>query len=178
MTTQTEDTTVRCSVEVAAPIERAFRVFTQDIGSWWDPNQHILQSELAEMVFDPRVGGHVYDRGVDGSECRWAWVLVYEPPHRLMISWDISARWQLETDHQKASEVEVRFISLEANRTRVELEHRHLERHGEGWEAMRDAVRSPDGWPAGMRAFAQQIETGTVTTTITTSQGDRPCTQS
>jgi uncharacterized protein YndB with AHSA1/START domain len=175
---QAADTTVRCAVEVAAPIERAFRVFTQDIGSWWDPGHHVLQGELAEMVFEARVGGHVYDRGVDGSECRWARVLVYEPPERLLISWDVSPRWQLESDPDRASEVEVRFISLDAARTRVELEHRHLERHGDGWEAMRDAVRSTDGWPSGMQAYARRLQTEAAGATITTSQGDTPCTQS
>ena len=158
MTTQAQDTSVRSSVDVLAPIERAFRVFTEDIGSWWDPTHHILEGELAEMVFEPRVGGHVYDRGVDGSECRWARVLAYEPPHRFVISWDVSVQWRLETDRDKTSEVEVRFVELDGDHTRVELEHRNIERHGPGWEEMRDAVGSPGGWPAGMRAFAVRVE--------------------
>jgi uncharacterized protein YndB with AHSA1/START domain len=112
------------------------------------------------MVFEPRVGGHVYDRGVDGNECRWARVLAYEPPHRLVISWDINLQWQLESDPDKTSEVEVRFIAQGPDRTRVELEHRHLERHGEGWENMRGAVGSPGGWSAGIERFAERIETG------------------
>ena len=159
MNIQAADTSVRASIEVQAPIERAFEVFTDDIGSWWDPTHHILEAELAEMVFEPRVGGHVYDRGVDGSECRWARVLAYEPPYRVVFSWDVSTRWQLETDHEKTSEVEVRFIAEGPERTRVELEHRNLERHGGGWEQMRDAVGSPGGWPAGMRSFADRVET-------------------
>ncbi len=158
MTMQTAETSVRASVEVQAPIERAFKVFTEDIGSWWDPTHHILQAELAEMIFEPRAGGHVYDRGVDGSECRWARVLAYEPPHRLVFSWDVSSQWQLETDVQKTSEVEVRFIAEGPDRTRVELEHRNLERHGEGWEQMRDSVGSPGGWLAGMRGFADRLK--------------------
>jgi uncharacterized protein YndB with AHSA1/START domain len=160
MTTQTQDTSVRSSVDVQAPIERAFRVFTEDIGSWWDPTHHILEGEVAEMVFDPRVGGHVYDRGVDGSECRWARVLVYEPPRRFVISWDISLQWQLETDLESTSEVEVRFTAIDPDRTRVELEHRNIERHGPGWESMRDAVGSPGGWPAGLHAFAARVRDG------------------
>jgi len=158
MTIQAQETSVRSSVDVLAPIERAFRVFTEDIGSWWDPTHHILEGELAEMVFEPRVGGHVYDRGVDGSECRWARVLAYEPPHRFVISWDVSVQWRLETDRDKTSEVEVRFVELDGDHTRVELEHRNIERHGPGWEEMRDAVGSPGGWPAGMRAFAVRVE--------------------
>jgi uncharacterized protein YndB with AHSA1/START domain len=154
MSTQATDTSVRTSVVVEAPIERAFSVFTDRMGTWWPPEHHILEAPLAEMVFEPRAGGHVYDRGIDGSECRWARVLAYEPPHRVVISWDISTRWQLETDLEKTSEVEVRFVAEAPDRTRVELEHRNLDRHGEGWEQMRDAVGSPDGWAVGLRLFA------------------------
>ena len=146
MTTQVADTAVRTSIVTEAPIERAFAVFTEGIGTWWPPEHHILEGELAEMVFETRVGGHVYDRAVDGSECRWARVLAYEPPERFVISWDINMQWQIETDPDKTSEVEVLFFAEGPNRTRVELEHRNLQRHGEGWERMRDAVGSPGGW--------------------------------
>jgi uncharacterized protein YndB with AHSA1/START domain len=157
MTVQATDTSVRASVVVAAPIERAFSVFTDGIGSWWNPEHHLLDADLAEMVFEPREGGHVYDRGVDGSECRWARVLVYEPPSRVVISWDINTRWQLETDLDKTSEVEVRFVAEGPDSTRVELEHRNLERHGEGWQGMRDSVGAPDGWSGGLRLFADAV---------------------
>jgi uncharacterized protein YndB with AHSA1/START domain len=158
MTTQTADTAVRSSIVVEAPLERAFSIFTEDIGSWWPQEHHILESELAEMVFEPRQGGHVYDRGVDGSECRWARVIAYEAPERVVISWDINLQWQIESDPAKTSEVEVRFIPEGADRTRVELEHRHLDRHGEGWAQMRDAVGSTGGWDAGLRAFAARMK--------------------
>jgi uncharacterized protein YndB with AHSA1/START domain len=158
MSTKAPETTVSSSIVVEAPVERAFSVFTEDIGSWWDPDHHILDGELAEMVFESRVGGHVYDRGVDGSECRWARVLAYEPPDRVVISWDINTQWQLETDHERTSEVEVRFVAEGAHRTRVELEHRNLDRHGEGWEGMRDAVGAPNGWGAGLKAFADRLD--------------------
>jgi uncharacterized protein YndB with AHSA1/START domain len=154
MTVHAAGTSVRTSIVVAAPIERAFSVFTDGIGSWWDPEHHILQAELAEMVFEPREEGHVYDRGVDGSESRWARVLAYDPPSRVVFSWDINTQWQLETDLERTSEVEVRFVAETSDRTRVELEHRNLDRHGAGWEQMRDAVGSPDGWSAGLRQFA------------------------
>ena len=144
---------------VEGSIERAFSVFTNDIGSWWNPDHHILEAELAEMVFEPREGGYVYDRGVDGSECRWARVLAYDPPNRLVISWDINTQWQLETDPDRTSEVEVRFVAEGADRTRVDLEHRNLDRHGDGWEQMRDAVGSSEGWPAGLRALAERLKT-------------------
>jgi uncharacterized protein YndB with AHSA1/START domain len=157
MTTEVAGTSVQQAIVVDAPIERAFSVFTEDIGSWWPPEHHILEGELSEMVFEPRAGGHVYDRGTDGSECRWARVLVYEPPSRLVISWDISLQWQIETDLERTSEVEVRFVPEGEDRTRVELEHRHLERHGEGWERMRDAVGSPAGWGVGLGRFAARL---------------------
>jgi len=144
MTTQVQETAVTAQTVVDAPIDHAFRVFTEGIGSWWDPNHHILEAELAEMVFEPRVGGHIIDRGTDGSECRWARVLAYDPPSRVCFSWDINLRWQLETDPAKASEIEVTFTEDGPDRTRVVLTHRNLDRHGEGWEAMRDAVGS--GW--------------------------------
>ena len=148
---------VRESIVVDAPVERAFEVFTAEMGSWWPPDHHVLEAELAEMVLEPRAGGHIYDRGVDGSECRWARVLVYEPPSRLVFSWDISMAWKREDDPDKTSEVEVRFTEEAPNRTRVELEHRNLERHGDGWERMRDAVGSPGGWRRGLEAFARTV---------------------
>jgi len=158
VTEQTVDAVVSNSIVVRAPIDDAFAVFTEGIGSWWPAEHHILQAELAEMVFEPRVGGHVYDRGTDGSECRWARVIAYEPPHRFVIRWDIGLNWQVETDPDRTSEIEVRFISQDIDRTRVELEHRNLDRHGPGWEAMRDGVNSPDGWPLSLRRFASRME--------------------
>jgi uncharacterized protein YndB with AHSA1/START domain len=137
---------VRTSITVQAPIEKAFSVFTEGMPSWWPPEHHLLEAELAEMVFEPHVGGHIYDRGVDGSECHWARILAYDPPHRLVFSWDISPRWQIETDLEKTSEVEVRFVAQGPDRTFVELEHRNIDRHGDDWEKMRDAVGSPGGW--------------------------------
>src|SRR5438105_5973151 len=139
MTMQDTTTSVRESIAVEAPLERAFSVFTEEIGSWWPPDHHILRAPLAEMVFEPREGGAVYDRGADGSECRWARVLAFEPPRRVVISWDIALDWQIETDPERTSEVEVRFIAEGPGRTLVELEHRNIDRHGDGWEKMREA---------------------------------------
>jgi uncharacterized protein YndB with AHSA1/START domain len=158
MSTQAAETSVRASIVVEAPIERAFSVFTKDFGSFKPPEHNMLAVKIAETVFEPRVGGHLYDRGVDGSECRWARVLAYEPPNRVVLSWDISPQWQIETDLEKTSEVEVRFISETPERTRVELEHRHLDRHGEGWEQERDGVAAPDGWPLYLQRFADVLK--------------------
>jgi uncharacterized protein YndB with AHSA1/START domain len=109
-------------------------------------------------VFEPRVGGSIYDRGVDGSECRWARVLAYEPPERVVFSWDIGPTWQLESDPDKASEVEVRFIAEAAERTRVELEHRNIDRHGDDWEGLREGVSSPEGWPLYMQRYGDLLK--------------------
>jgi uncharacterized protein YndB with AHSA1/START domain len=154
MSTHAAETSTGASIVVAVPIERAFSVFTKDFGRFKPREHNLLQVEIAETVFEPRVGGHLYDRGVDGSECRWARVLAYEPPHRVLFSWDISPQWQLESDHAKTSEVEVRFIAEASDRTRVELEHRNLERHGEGWEGVREGVRGDGGWPLYLQRFA------------------------
>ena len=157
MTTQIADTAVRTSIVVDAPQQLAFDVFTQDMGGWWPPDHHILEGELAEMVFELRAGGRIYDVGVDGSECQWARVLAFEPPERVVISWDITTAWKLETDLARTSEVEVRFVAEGPERTRVELEHRHLDRHGEGWQNMRGAVGSPGGWQGGLQRFAEHL---------------------
>ena len=145
MTAATAGTSVQRSIVVDASIEHAFKVFTEDMGAWWDPSHHLID-DFKEMTVEPRVGGRIIDHAHDGSTCAWARVLVYEPPERFTFSWDISLAWQLETDPARSSEVEVRFFREEPHRTRVELEHKHLDRHGDGWEAMRDAVGSPNGW--------------------------------
>ena len=156
MTTQASDTATRHSIVVEAPIERAFSVFTDGFGTFKPREHNMLQVEIAETVFETHVGGNIYDRGVDGSECRWARVLAYEPPDRVVFSWDISPQWQIETDLDKTSEVEVRFIAEAPDRTRVELEHRNLDRHGPGWEAERDGVAGDGGWPLYLARFAEQ----------------------
>jgi uncharacterized protein YndB with AHSA1/START domain len=155
--TQAAATTVRSSIVVEAPIERAFRVFTEDFGAFKPSEHNLLSVDIAETVFEPRAGGHVYDRGVDGSECRWARVLAYEPPDRVVISWDISPHWQLEADVDRTSEVEVRFVSETPDRTRVELEHRNLDRHGEGWEGVREGVAGDEGWPLYLERYADLL---------------------
>src|SRR6266480_7582637 len=147
MSTPTADTTVHASIVVDAPLARAFTVFTEDFGSFKPPEHNMLGVEIAETIFEPRAGGHLYDRGVDGSTCNWARVLIYEPPNRVVLSWDISPTWQIETDPTKTSEWEVRFSAETPERTRVEIEHRNLDRHGEGWEGVGAGVGGDDGWP-------------------------------
>jgi uncharacterized protein YndB with AHSA1/START domain len=155
MNLQPVATTVHHSVVVDAPIEKAFKVFTEDFGRFKPPEHNLLGVEIAETVFEGRVGGYLLDRGVDGSECRWARVLAYEPPNRVVISWDISPYWQIEPDHDKTSEVEVRFIAESPTRTKVELEHRNLDRHGEGWEGVREGVDGDQGWPLYLHRYSE-----------------------
>ncbi len=157
MNTQISAASVKRSVVVEAPIERAFKVFVEDYGSFKPPEHNLLAVPIAETVFEPRVGGNLYDRGVDGSECRWARVLAYEPPDRVLLSWDISPQWQIETDLGRTSEWEVRFIAETADRTRVEIEHRYLDRHGEGWESERDGVAGDQGWPLYLKRYADLL---------------------
>jgi uncharacterized protein YndB with AHSA1/START domain len=157
MSTQASDTATRHSIVVEAPIERAFSVFTDGFGTFKPREHNLLQVDIAETVFESHVGGNIYDRGVDGSECRWARVLAFEPPDRVVFSWDISPQWQIETDLDKTSEVEVRFIAEAPNRTRVELEHRNLDRHGPGWESERDGVATDQGWPLYLDRFAERV---------------------
>ena len=134
--TQARPVTVRHDIVVNAPIDRAFRVFTERFGDFKPREHNLMAVPIAETVFEGRVGGHIYDRGEDGSLCKWARVVAFEPPDRVVFTWDIGSTWQLETDLARSSEVEVRFTAESAERTRVELEHRHIERHGEGWESV------------------------------------------
>jgi uncharacterized protein YndB with AHSA1/START domain len=157
MSTQATDTSVRTSIVVEAPLERAFNVFVEDFDRIKPREHNMLGVDIAETVFEPRVGGSIYDRGVDGSECRWARVLAYEPPDRVVFSWDISPHWQIETDTEKTSEVEVRFVSETPDRTRVELEHRNLDRHGAGWEGAREGVAADQGWPLYLQRYADLL---------------------
>lgn len=147
-------TTVLASIVVEAPVETAFKVFTEDFGRFKPPGHNLLGVEISDTVFEPRVGGYLYDRGVDGSECRWARVLAYDPPRRVLLSWDISPTWQLEADPARTSEWEVRFSAEGSDRTRVVVEHRHLDRHGPGWEGVRDGVGGDEGWPLYLERYA------------------------
>jgi uncharacterized protein YndB with AHSA1/START domain len=158
--TRARSETIRHHVVVNAPVERAFRVFTDQFGDFKPREHNLLSVPIAETVFEPRVGGHIYDRGVDGSLCRWARIVAYEPPNRVVFTWDIGPTWQLETDLTRTSEVEVRFSAEAADRTRVELEHRHIERHGEGWESVAAGVGGDAGWPLYLRRYVSLFESG------------------
>ena len=155
----TEPAQVRRQVVVDAPIDKAFAVFVDRFGDIKPAEHTLLDAPLVETVFEPHVGGNIYDRAEDGSECRWARVLAYEPPTRVVFSWDIGPTWEVETDPSRTSEVEVTFTAETPERTRVDLEHRHLDRHGPGWESLRDGVNHDEGWPLYMSRY-ESVFTG------------------
>ena len=155
-----DDAVVRREIVVDASIETAFAAFVNRFGDFKPPEHNLLGAEISETRFEPKVGGHIYDRAADGSECRWARVLAYEPPERVVFSWDISPQWQLERDERNASEVEVRFVAETPDRTRLELEHRHLDRHGPGWESLRGAIDSDGGWPLYLARYSDLVAVG------------------
>ena len=155
--TQAATAAVRKQLVVEASQARAFLVFTENFGDFKPREHNIMRSPIARTVFEPQVGGHIVDVAEDGSECRWARVLRYEPHDRVVFSWDIGPDWQLVSDPENASEVEERFVAEGPDRTRVELEHRNLDRHGDGWEGVRDAVGTDQGWPLYLERFARLI---------------------
>lgn len=152
------ETVVRREIVVPAPADRAFAAFTDRFGEFKPLEHNLLGAPIAETVFEPRVGGNIIDRATDGTECRWARVLAFEPPRRLVFSWDISPRWEIESDPAHTSEVEVRFEPETAERTRVVLEHRYLDRHGSGWDAVRDGVDGDQGWPLYLARYRALFE--------------------
>ncbi len=155
MTTDT-NISVTKSVTVRAGRERAFTVFTEQFFTWWPASHHIGDAELADAVIEPKAGGRWYERGVDGSECDWGAVLAYEPPDRVLLSWHLQGDWTYDPDPARASEIEVRFVAEAADRTRVELAHRHIERHADPDEVVR-GVESPSGWSGLLMAYAEQV---------------------
>jgi len=145
------------SITVEASREVAFKVFTERMGTWWPSAHHIGKSALLSIIVEPRAGGRWAERGVDGTECDWGRVLSWEPPHRLLLAWQLTADFEYDADF--STEVEVRFIEEAPKRTRVELEHRQLERFGARQEEMRAAFDSDGGWTLGLNAFAKDVAT-------------------
>jgi Activator of Hsp90 ATPase homolog 1-like protein len=149
---------VRKTITVKASADRAFRVFTEEIDSWWPRTHHIGKSPMTKALMEGRVGGRCYSEQEDGTECDWGTVMVWEPPHRFVMAWRVTPGWLYEADLAKASEVEVRFTSLSDGSTRVELEHRHFERHGAGADAMRTAIDAPGGWSGLLELYQARAE--------------------
>jgi uncharacterized protein YndB with AHSA1/START domain len=146
---------VRKAVRVEAPQAVAWRVFTEQMGTWWPlDNYKIGKAKAVDATIEPRVGGRWYERGDDGSTCDWGSVLAWEPHRRLVLSWDITADWQY--DSSLKTEIELRFIPDGKGATRVELEHRHLERYGAACDQMRQIFDNEGGgWRGLLEMFAR-----------------------
>ena len=142
------------TISLDVPVERAFSVFTGSMATWWPRDYHIGQADMADAIMEPHEGGRWYERGVDGSECDWGRVLAWEPPRRLVVTWQINGQWQYDPDPAHASEIEVRFTADGPQRTTVELEHRLLDRLV-GGQAIYDAIRGGGGWSALLESFAR-----------------------
>jgi uncharacterized protein YndB with AHSA1/START domain len=148
------ETSVRKSVIVKAPIARAFTVFTEQFNLWWPKTHHIGKVEPFTAILEPREGGRWFERGADGSECEWGKVLVYSPPTRVAVSWHLDATYAYDPDSSRASRVEVTFHDEGNGRTRVELVHSQLDRHGADWEKVRESVGSAGGWVGILERYA------------------------
>lgn len=144
------------TVTVSVPLDRAFAVFTASFSAWWPHQYHIGQADVAEIVLEPAVGGRWYERGVDGSECDWGRVLAWDPPGRLLFTWQINGQWQFDPDPEHASEIEVRFTADGPDQTVVAVEHRHLDRLV-GGQAIHDTLNQGGSWPALLDSYAKTI---------------------
>lgn len=151
------NSSLHLSITVDVPIEHAFETFTERFDDIKPHDQNLLPVPIERTVFEAKTGGTVYDLGEDGSTCTWARVLACDPPNLLVISWDITPQWELETDLAHTSEVEFRFLAESPRRTRVELEHRHLDRHGSEWERF-TALDKGNGWPLYLDRFRAAAE--------------------
>ncbi len=149
---------VQRKITVNASAERAFQVFTESFQAWWPADYHIGETDYTGVAIEPRVGGRWYETGKDGKECDWGHVLVWEPPHRLVLTWQINGDWQYDPDPARASEIEVRFTEAEPGQTTVELEHRHIDRLINA-AAAHGAVGHESGWSAILARFAEAIST-------------------
>lgn len=145
---------VRKSITVRATPEHAFRVFTEEMDSWWPRTHHIGSSPMKRVVVTPQAGGAIFTEQEDGTTCPWASVKLWEPPHRFIMFWQVSPEWQYEPDLTHCSEVELTFTPLPNGDTRVDLEHRHIERHAGPFAAMREQVNAEGGWGSLLELFA------------------------
>jgi uncharacterized protein YndB with AHSA1/START domain len=147
---------VRKTVTVRAGAARAFEVFAGGIGSWWPHSHSVGSSPQKNVVLEPRAGGRWFEIGEDGQECNWGRVLAWEPPARLLLAWQINGNWKYDPD--LVTEVEVTFTAVGPDLTRVDLEHRDLERFGDKMEPVRTAIDSEGGWTQIIRLYAQAAE--------------------
>jgi uncharacterized protein YndB with AHSA1/START domain len=147
---------VNRSVVVKADLDRSFAAFTGRIGRWWPRSHSIASTPLADVIIEPRVGGRWYERSTDGSECEWGKVLAWDPPGRLILAWQVDGNWKY--DPSLVLEVEVTFTALEAGLTRVDLEHRNLERYGDQAASVREKIGHENGWLGILKSFVADTE--------------------
>jgi uncharacterized protein YndB with AHSA1/START domain len=148
-----QDTVVRLSVDVVAPPERAYEIFTAGIDSWWTREHHVLSGELKVIGVDPFVGGRMWQENDAGDTCEWGRVITWDPPREFGFTWLVGPDWGVPAPDAPGSRVRVTFTATDTG-TRVDLVHDQLEFHGPGWEIVRDGVASPAGWPAGLSQYA------------------------
>ena len=146
---------IRKEIVVDAPAEHAFRVFTDGVDRWWPRQHHIGTSPLKHAVIETAKGGRWYSICEDGSECDIGRVLVWDPPRRLVMSWQITGEWKF--DPTFVTEVEVTFTPDGAAKTTVVLEHRNLERFGVQAAAIRESIGADTGWGLMMKNFAEAV---------------------
>ena len=148
-----ESTAVRASIEVAAPPDRAFEVFTAGMDGWWNRSHHVLPGTLRAVGVEPRIGGPLWEENTEGQRCAWGRVLTWDPPRTFAFAWLLGPDWGVPAEDAPASRVTITFTPT-AGGTRVDLVHDELDRHGQGWEGLRHSVDSDGGWPGSLRAFA------------------------
>jgi uncharacterized protein YndB with AHSA1/START domain len=154
------DVPVRKSITVGASPQRAFQIFFAEFDAWWPRTHHIGKAPMKKAIIEGRVGGRCYSEQIDGTECEFGTVLVWDPPRRAVWAWQIDGKWQYQADLARSSEVEVRFTPVSDGSTRVDLEHRHLSRHGDDANAIRTAIDSPNGWGGLLDLYKAQVERG------------------
>ncbi len=153
-----QDLVVRRTLIVEVPIEKAFQVFTEPMGKWWPASHHVGGKPFQDILVDPRAGGRWYEINAEGAECIWGTVLAWEPPKKVVLSWHLQPDWSFDADMARASEVALEFVAEGRESTRVEFEHRHLQRHGAGWEKMREQVGAEGGWPMILEQYVKALK--------------------
>jgi uncharacterized protein YndB with AHSA1/START domain len=155
---------VKKSLLVECSREHAFRIFTEHMGQWWPATHHVGDTPFRDIIVEPRTGGRWYEIDVKEKQGAWGHVLAWEPPDRVVLSWHLNTKFAFDPDLARASEIHVRFVAQSPTKTRLEFEHRAIERHGEGYEALRDML--DNGWVGVLAEFVKTAETPAATPTV------------
>jgi len=149
---------VRKTLVVNCPRDHAFRVFTANMGRWWPATHHVGALPFRDVIIEPRPGGRWYEIDTQDNEGQWGTVLAWEPPGRVVLSWHLDTKFTFQEELARASELDIRFHEMGAQQTRIEFEHRHIERHGEGHEKLRDALDG--GWVSILDEYTKLAQSG------------------